>query len=101
MLAVVEHDQQITIPDHLRQPVGVRQVQSGRDCRGHAFGIADVRELHQTRAVRQAIRLVACHFERQPRLAHPARADERDEAMVAEQSRELANIVVAPDQRSQ
>ena len=85
VLAVVEHDQQVAIADHLGQPVRVRQVEGGRDRRGHAGGIADGRQLDQARRRSAGARLAAGHLQRQPRLAHPAGADERDEAMVGEQ----------------
>ena len=101
MLAVVEHDQQIAVADHLSQPAGIGQVESRPDCRSNPLRIADMRQLDQARAMRQARRLVAGHLECQTRLAHPAGADECDEAMVAEQLRQIADLVVATDQRRQ
>ena len=51
VLAVVEHDQQLTIPDHLGQPARVRQIEGGRDRGGHAGRIADGRQLDEARPV--------------------------------------------------
>ena len=74
VLAVVEHDQQLAVADQLGQPARVGQVERGRDRGADAGGIADGRQLDQAPAERQAGRLGAGHLQREPRLAHPARA---------------------------
>ncbi|MDQ3371319.1 MAG: hypothetical protein M3482_01160, partial [Actinomycetota bacterium] len=47
VLAVVEHEQQVPLADHLGEPVRVRQVEGGGDRRGNAGGITDGRQLNE------------------------------------------------------
>ena len=86
VLAVVEHDQQLAVADHLGQPARVRQVEGRGDRGADAGGIADRRQLDQAPAERSDRRTAArADLQREPGLAHPARAHQRDEALLGEQ----------------
>ena len=101
VLAVVEHDQQVLVADQLGEPVRVRQVEGGGDRRRNAGGITDRRQLDQAPAEAQTVGHGPPDLQGQPRLAHPAGADQRDEAMLGEQRPEVAHLRVAADQRCQ
>ena len=55
VLAVVEHEHQLLLADHLGEPVRVRQAEGGGDRRGNTGGIADRRQLDQAPAEAQPL----------------------------------------------
>ena len=101
VLAVVEHDQQLPVADHLGEPGRVRQVEGGGDRRGTPAGSPTGASSTRHPPKRRPSASAAADLEGQPGLAHPAGADEGDEAMLGEQRREVAQLRVAADQRRQ
>ena len=101
MLAVVEHDHQLAITDHVREPGGVGYVERGRDRRGHRGGITDGRKLNDVATIGERDRFGARHLERQPRLPHSPRAHEGQKSMLRGKAGELAQLVVASDERGE
>ena len=101
VLAVVEHQEHLPIADHLRQSARVREVERRSDRGADAGWIADGSQLHQAPAERQVRGLEPGHLEREACLAHSTGPDERHEAMVGHEAREVAQLLVASDQRGQ
>jgi hypothetical protein len=60
--------------------------------------VAERRQLDEPHAVRVAAELLARSVECKPRLADAARAEQRDDAVPAEQIADTAEVVVATDQ---
>ena len=102
VLAVVEHDQHLPVTDQLGEPARVRKRRARPRSRrgrrpGSPTGASSTRQPPNSRSVG----LGARHLQREPRLADPARPDERDEPMLGEQLHEVAQLGVAADQRCQ
>ena len=101
VLAVVEHDDHLAVADHVGEPGGVGYVERGRDRRGHRDRITDRRELDEVAAVGERDRFGARHLQREPRLADTARTDEGQKPLLGGEAGELAQLVVASDERRQ
>ncbi len=89
VLAVVEHDQQLPVPDRGHEPVqrtgAARrhvdlQAQRDRDRRGQQGRGAQRRQVHHADAVAEFRGHLAGRIERHRRLAHAAQADDGDQA---------------------
>ncbi len=107
LFEVVEDQQQTLVPE----PVGQRLVDRSRgalrdaegagDPRRDEHGIADGLEGNEEDAVREVVRCPGRQLERQPRLAGPARAGERQQPGRGEQAGRRLELGVAPDERRQ
>ena len=84
-----------------RPAAGIGQAEGGGDRAAHRRGVADRRQLDQAGTLAQPLDGDQRDLEREPRLADPARAHERDEAVLAGERGELADLGVAADQRGQ
>ena len=99
MLAVVQHQQQRTVPETGHQKLGwvcpflVVHVQSGHQRRSHLAGFADLGETDPPSAVGEAARKIGRQPPSQPGLADPTRADEADQACRSQHPPGLCQLV--------
>ncbi len=105
VLAVVDHDQQPTSGDRVRDGVDDGGValrcdpEGVGDRVGYGVGLADRCELDQPHAVREPVIDLGGGRQGQPRLADPADTAQGHQLMGAQQRRDLRQRLVAADER--
>ena len=93
VLGVVEDHQQVAVADRVDQGVEhgpsrlLADLEHGGHGAGHQFGFGHRRQLDQPHPVAGAIQRLGRHLQRQPGLADPARARDRDQPRPARHQR--------------
>ena len=104
MLAVVQHDQQVTVGDEPQQGVHrgtagvVGQAQRAGDRHRHHLRGRDRRQVDVPRPVAEITRPLGGHLHRQPGLAHAARPDQGDQPIAGHRIPQAADFRLAPNE---
>ena len=104
VLAVVEHEEQPPSAERPRDPLGRRlgpaELQPGRrgDDGGDECRVRQWRQIGEPGAIGAARQQAPCHLQAEPRLAHPAGADQGDGTVRPEQTGHLVELGLAADQ---
>ena len=104
MLAVVEDEQHLAIPQRLHQlqlSGGITNSQGQADRSHQTVGIADVRELDQPDPVRTTSDQASRLLDSQAGLTHSTNPDERHQAVIGEQPSQLGQLLVPTHERTQ
>jgi hypothetical protein len=97
-LEVVQHEQQLAVPKELDKITP--RADHARDRRQDERGVAHGAEVDEPDAVAEVADELGCDLEREPRLADPARAGERDEPRAAsDQLEEVGQLLLPADER--
>ena len=101
MLAVVQHQQHATAADELQQrghrgPAWmVRQAQRADHRDGHQRGVGERRQVDEPRTVVEVLGELRRQLDGKPRLANPARARQRHQAVLGQQTGHIGPVGVA------
>ena len=107
MLAVVQHNKQIPVPDgpceRLHDGAARLVWEAKRPGRrdGHDVRICDRRQVDVARAVTKAGRQARRHLDGEPGLSRAARADERHQPVLVQQPRHVGHLRLAADETRQ
>ncbi len=107
VLAVVEHDQQVTTLEHFDKAFECRtalvtlHIERRRDRIRSQCRLADGRQIAQPHAIGVTADTDLGEAQCQPRLPHSTRSDQREEARALQHRGELGHVVLAPDERRQ
>ena len=104
VLAVVEHQQHGATGQHPGDRLRCRvpdepQPQRGGDRLGHPAPVRDGREPHRDALGAGALAVLGRRLQREPRLADPSRARDREHRLGVQEPQQLRQVLVAADQR--
>jgi hypothetical protein len=106
VLAVVDEQQAVHPAGDVTQHVAQRPAVARHDAQRPRDGVGNQRRFHrreigQPRTVGESAAVTGADVQGQPRLAHPARAGERDQAVPVDECGQLGGLDVAADEAGQ